>query len=185
MCRSNVATCSALECASTPPRGPASSRCYNGVWYIDGSYTGGLIVTGNVQINGDLFVPSGAPFIFNGFGTSLLNVTGKATIRAGVTMVLTDADISLLKTAVRYSYTYRDLMVVSGSPSTSGSAILASANHKRACNRMISAISSSSGTYQISMRYYSTCSTWWIILVCVLPSLLVGIIAGVVPIIVA
>ena len=180
MCQENVPPCSNTSCTTPPPRGPSSAVCKNGVWFVNGPYTGGLIVYGSVHISGDLSVPFDDPLIFVRLGNAFLNITGKATIRGGLTMVVTSADINTFKNMDRYSTYYSTIMVAGDASSTPGSIITGTVNSVRACDRMITVISGAGGEYQIGIRYYTTCSTWWIILLCMLP-IIIGGVAGLLP----
>ena len=178
-CYNNVPVCKA--CTGTPPPQISNSTCSNGRWVIQGSYTGSLLINGSVILVGDYYLPASKSLIFVGF-KSQLNVTGKVTLREGVTMVLSDAEINTLRPLgyLRYQVTYMTAGVAqSALGSSGGKGAVVYAHSRRKCLRPYVYVSGDSKTFTASFRYSTACNTWWIILLCCSPSIL-GFFGGII-----
>lgn len=177
-CLANPPSCK--PCTGLPPR-EVPYICSNGRWVVQGPYTGPLTVSGNVLLLGDYTVPVGAVTIFHGI-ESKLNVTGKVRVQEALTFVITEPDMTLLKTfggLIRKQTVYMTAGVsqpVAGA--IGGTHVRAAAQTKRQCLRPSTIVSGDTVTYTISYRYVNACNTWWIILLCFLPTIIGGLIGG-------
>jgi hypothetical protein len=150
---------------------------------IQGPFSGGLVVEGKVLVVGDYELPRGNSLIFVGTD-SQLNVTGKATLRDGVIIYLSDDEIKELKPLglLRQTMTY----LIAGVKQTQlgsagGKTTLLAAHSRRACLRPSTIASGDSVTYTTSLRYVNGCNSWWIILLCVSPSIVGFLLAIIIP----
>lgn len=172
---SAVGSCAAVisACAnctgSAPPEYP-SSTCSNGYYIIPNSHTGGLTVTGKAAVLGDLTVPAGNALTFVGF-SSFLNVTGSVSLKSYTILIAaTDDDATYLKNvgsslSVSVNYMYVASPVKKAGTFTGANSLI-TVHTRRACKKPTAASSSASSDYNnwtASIRYASSCNTWWII----------------------
>lgn len=183
-CVSDVPACAA--CTGQPVHAPGSNMelsCSNGRWVLPSSFTGPLVVQGRAIVGGDYTLPRDQVLIFVGWDAQL-NVTGKASIRGSVVMYLTEPqarELRLIGSLNRKTVTYLTAGIAQTQPGSSvGRAISFSAHTNRACQKPYGTVTGDSTTYSVGLRWANTCNTWWIILLCVSPSILGGLIAVIV-----
>jgi hypothetical protein len=171
-CASDVGACAA--CTGTAPTGAVSSGCSNGRWVIPGSFAGPLVIEGKVLIGGDYELRRGETIVFVGWD-SQLNVTGKITMRGAVVMFVNDEQLKELKLIGinRKLVTYMTAGVTQTlAGASTGKSVLFSAHTRRACQRPSATLSGDSATYSASLRWINACNTWWIILLCMSPTII-------------
>lgn len=180
-CASDVPACA--PCSGNPPRAPGlnvTMACSNGRWVIPASYTGPLVIEGSALLGGDYTLPRDQVLVFVGWDAQL-NVTGKATIRGSVVMYITEPQtrqLRLMGSLVRKSATYLTAGVTQTQAGSSvGRSVSFAAHTNRACQKPSAYPTGDSNIYTIGLRWNNTCNTWWIILLCVSPSIIGGLIA--------
>jgi hypothetical protein len=176
-CTTNVEQCGTATCSAPAPVGPQNAVCQGDTWYIPSGYSGSLIAQGAVQVMGNLDIGRNDVFITIGMSTSIA-VNGKASILAFPIVYVTDSDIATLKQN-RFAYNYQTILTTTDSTSTLPRALATHA--RRHCLRPYGTLSGDVTSYQLGLRYRTTCSTWWIMLLCILPSVIGGLLAGILP----
>lgn len=181
ICQTDIPECA--PCTGTAPPQIPDSYCSNGRWIINSSYTGPLTISAPTLLLGDYSLPKENLLLFIGFGATL-NITGAVTIREAVTSVLNEKEMKHLKDLGRYTRKQVTYMTV-GSPSTllgasMGKNVVFYVHSKRACQSPSAVTTGDVRTFSVSYRWATTCDTWWIMLVCILPSVLIAGLGGVV-----
>jgi len=147
---------------------------------IPTSYVGPLVIQGRALVGGDYTLPRDEVLIFVGWD-SQLNVSGKVSIRGSVVMYLTEPQQKELReigSFNRKQFTYLTASIAQTQAGASvGRSTSFAAHPTRACQTPTSTVTGDSSTYSVSLRWRNSCNTWWIILLCVSPSIIGGLVA--------
>lgn len=152
--------------------------CVNGVWTINHSYSGGLVVNGTFLIQGTYTLPVGELLLFYGLN-STLNVTGHVKLYEDMTMYLPDDDYQWLKDNDYTSasiYDWWAYFMYTGDPITSTEDPYLHVYSRQHCKMLsvgYTANLDTDGSYNIDMSTYDACTIQWVVPIATLVPLVV------------